>query len=464
MQHRHLVVVGFDEIVANKYLPTIRQAIAESHLDAYSVIDVAQNRAEVEERLRSADPPPAQVVYLPGDGRGEQARAIAAATLVRHARQSASVQVYIATEVQAHETYLRLCSELGLNALVEKPVLAPVVDGRFEPALITKTVDEILALAERNGATHSVMTLARYHQIYNRYLVDGLLRRMTTWGAPLTSLHLRASGGVWNLQHEYEEREDHPYKYGYGMLMHGAYHYVDLAVQLLSLNTAVRPGRRFALELSSFGAFPRDQAHRIPASLSARFDDAAARWTGPQDDAGFGETDVTTAFRLVDADAGRTVTVGTLAFEQTTPSIRAWRHFPVGVYNKNGRTSSVAVEAQVSTLYSAHVHCYDIPHGADPDRIGAHARITTRANASLLDDEPYVAVSEFDGLFHSDSNRLLMHNWLRGTETRSVLSSHLLPMRVTEAIAVSLAQPGRPVSLEFQSPATESVPPGGSRA
>jgi hypothetical protein len=210
----------------------------------------------------------------------------------------------------------------------------------------------------------------------------------------------------------------------------------------------VFPDRRFRLELSSFGAFPGDQHLRIPKPTASRFKDGQPRWPHTENLAhSFGETDITATFRLVDMAAERTLTVGTLSFEQTTPSIRSWQDLPDYVYNKNGRTSSVDLEAQLSTLYSAHVNCYDVPRGQNADRIDAFARLTTRANASLVGQEAYTSVKTFDGLFHSDSNRELMENWLRGTESRSSLATHLLPMKVTEALASSLRTPGRTVEI-----------------
>jgi hypothetical protein len=358
--------------------------------------------------------------------------------------------VYIATEVRAHEAYLRFCVENHIDSLVEKPVLAPIVDGRFKPSYITKTMEELIGVAADSPAEHSVMTLSRYHQIYNHKVVASLRDRMERWEAPLTSFHLRAAGGVWNLQREFESRDDHPYKYGYGMMMHGAYHYVDLATQILSLNAELFPERQLRLEVSAFGAFPIDQHQRLSQPIARRFQDAGARWSADSDEGFlFGETDVTSTFRLVDAATGRTVSLGTLSFEQTTPSIRDWAELPDGLYNVNGRTSSVDLEAQLSTLFSTHVHCYDIPRGVSADGIDAFARVTTRANAALLPDEQYVSEESFDGLFHSDSNRQLMEHWLRGSEQRSSLASHLRPMQVTEALASSVLAPGRLVTVPF---------------
>lgn len=448
-----LVVVGFDEIVAHKYLPCIASAISDGHLRSYSIIDVESEREPIEARLREVPLSPRHVHYLPDPS---PAHAMSEARIreafARVTDGSGPVRAYIATEVKAHEPYLRYCIENGIGSLVEKPVIAPLQAGRFAPTQITPTMTELINTGHRTAdASHSVMTLSRYHQIYNDRVLAGLADRIATDAAPVTSLHLRCAGGVWNRHDEYETREDHPYKYGYGMMLHGAYHYVDLAVQALRLNRCALPERRLQFQVTAFAACPADQHSRIPAAAAARIADNGI---GDGSMNRFGETDVTAAFRLVDADSGQVVTVGTLAFEQTTPSVRDWSEFPAGTYNKNGRTSAVDLEIGLSTLFSSHVHCYDIPTG-DPDKIDAFARITTRANAALNPAEHYVTTEEHHGVFHSDSNRALMTEWLRGTETRSQLVDHLLPMQVTEAI-LTAATTGSTATVDNFQPGTHA--------
>lgn len=444
-----LVVVGFDEIVARKYLPCIAAAVDAGHLCSYSIIDLDSQREVIAARLREVSLAPRHVHYLPTPGPGQvvpedQIRE----AFARVTDSSAPVRAYIATEVRAHETYLRFCIENGIDSLVEKPVIAPLQAGRFAPALITPAMTALIAAAGRSGgARHSVMTLSRYHRVYNDRVLSGLAERVSAWRAPVTSLHLRCAGGVWNRQEEYETREDHPYKHGYGMMLHGAYHYIDLVVQALLLNRIALPQRRFRFEVSAFAATPTDQHLRIPFAAAAHIADSADRWPDPPASNPFGETDVTAVFRLTDAESGRTLTVGTLAFEQTTPSVRNWVEFPAGTYNKNGRTSAVDFEAGLSSVYSSHVHCYDIPHG-DPDKIDAFARITTRTNAALHPGEQYVGTEEHHGVFHSDSNRALMTEWLRGSESRSLLADHLRPMQVTEAILAAAATPGATAAID----------------
>ncbi|NNH71018.1 hypothetical protein HLB23_14285 [Nocardia uniformis] len=444
-----LVVVGFDEIVAHKYMPCIAAAINAGYLSSYSIIDLESERGVIAARLREVPLAPRHIYYLPNpspaqdlpEGRIREAFA-------RVTDPSGPIRAYIATEVKAHESYLRFCVENRIDSLVEKPVIAPLQGGRFAPTLITPTMTALIGAARRRtGSRHSVMTLSRYHRVYNDRVLAGIADRVSAWRSPVTSLHLRCAGGVWNRQEEYETREDHPYKHGYGMMLHGAYHYIDLVVQALRINRVALPSTRFRFQVAAFAASPADQHLRIPATAAAQIADSIDRWPDSRTAARFGETDVTAIFRLIDADSGRTLTVGTLAFEQTTPSVRNWTEFPAGTYNKNGRTSAVDFEVGLSTVFSSHVHCYDIPRG-DPDKIDAFARITTRANAALHPGESYVATEEHHGVFHSDSNRALMSEWLRGTETRSLLADHLLPMQVTEAILAAAVTPGVTATID----------------
>ena len=42
-----------------------------------------------------------------------------------------------------------------------------------------------------------------------------------------------------------------------------------------------------------------------------------------------------------------------------------------------------------------------------------------------------------------------MRCWLRGAETKSSIADHLLPMKITEALALSLLSPGCSIETRF---------------
>jgi|GEM_PF-3367767 len=451
----HLAVIGFDEIVANKYMGPIIAAHAAGHISGYSVIDLELARHEVEERTSKVSFQPENIHYIEAS-REElmtNAEKWCAPVLDRLRQLHPQLMVYIATEVASHEWYLRYCVRHNIRSLVEKPVLAPLKNGVFAPELIDPIMGELTNTAAGHEDLHSVMILSRYHAIYNGQFINSLRERVIRHQAPVTSIHLRAAGGVWNRHDEFLSRDDHPYKYGYGMLMHGAYHYVDVAAQLLELNALIFPDSEFEMTLSGFGAFPYDQNIRIPRPAAEQLNDYQPNWAETDGKTyPLGETDIVSSFWVRDKSSGKVLTTGTLSFEQTTPSIRTWRDIPPDLYNKNGRTSLVDVEAQLSSLHAANVRVFDLPikTGLTVDRIDAFARLETRSNASLLPDEKFNDSATFGGIFHSDSNRLLMEHWLAGKENRSLLHSHRLPMRITQALALCLRQPGQPVTISLR--------------
>lgn len=50
----HLIIVGFDEIVLNKYLELVDEAINDGTLDGFTIVDLALEREEVEKHLKRA--------------------------------------------------------------------------------------------------------------------------------------------------------------------------------------------------------------------------------------------------------------------------------------------------------------------------------------------------------------------------------------------------------------------------
>lgn len=257
---------------------------------------------------------------------------------------------------------------------------------------------------------------------------------------------------MWNLHREYLTREDHPYRYGYGMLMHGGYHYVDILARFLALNKMIFPQKQFEIAITSYAAYPTDQNDRIPKPLSERFDDNCPDWwLNEGKGITWGETDITSTFCLRDKETKRVVTLGTIAMEQTTPSVRIWAEFPEGLYNKNGRVSNLDAEIQLSTLFATSVKSYKIPpdDGKFVEHCAAKTIVITRSNPKLLPDEEYETKALYPGIHHSTSNMRTIRHWLRDEEKVSVLKEHVPVMKLMQAIAFSLERQGESVVADF---------------
>ena len=454
MKKVHLIVIGYDEIVSNKYTECFERVYKDGKINGYTLIDLLSEKDSIEARVEKQSFKPERILYLDNVNLSEDewfSEEYFGKALDDLIAEKKDVKIYIATEVRSHEKYLRYCAKKGVSTLTEKPIFAPLTDGHFDVDKIPQFMNELEEYIEKSDKIYSVMTLSRYHAIYNDIVLRFAKDKAMNLETPVTSVHLRHAGGVWNTHVEYDEREDHPYKYGYGMLMHGGYHYVDLVAQCIYMNKLLYPDDEFELEMSSFVAYPQDQNVRIGKKVSEKFEDYKENFYIDKKDMKYGETDITSTFCVRDKKTGRTMTLGTISLEQTTPSVRTWKDIPLDIYNKNGRTSSVELEVQLSTLHSVKVHCYDVPVKGvkEIERIDAFARVTTRSNASMYRDEEYVTDNTYSGLFHSNSNKKLMLAWLNDEEQVSNFKDHIVVMKLIYAIGKSITQPGQKVCLDL---------------
>ena len=455
---KHLIIVGFGPVAGYKYSRSIRSAIERGDLADYSIVDLESQRETVLGRLQNLLVPPKKVVFIPDPSRGAWANVSDFDSVCKSLGNGTNnVRVFISTEPKAHEAYLRYCIDRDIDSIVTKPAILPTRNGHFDASSLVSRMRELVQCASHGTAKHAVLCLGRHHEIYEHQMREPVMKQMAQLGAPITSFHLRTSSGVWNLADEYESREDHPYKYGYGMLMHGGYHYVDVMCQFLSLNKTIYPDVDFLLELNSYAGFPGDQTLRIPESLHARLSDFRERaWRDPASGV-YGETDLVTSFCLRDKKTTRVLTLGTLSLEQSTPGMRSWAPFPEVEYNKNGRLHCTDIEVALSTAYSMHCRVIKIPvddkRGPFDLRARNFARVSSRTNASLDPSAEFYSEQIFErpfgNSFSYSAETDIFDKWLSGCPTGSDLDSHLTTTAVLQALAESVFDNGRQRMIDF---------------
>ena len=451
---KQLVIIGFDEIVSNKYIDIINNAIENSILSCYSIIDLKTVKTEISRRIKKLKVPPKNELYI-SNYNSSDAVVKELNCLFNQIKSKCSddIVVYIATELKSHLFYLQYCILNKYDCLIEKPIFATFKRGQFYPHKIKTTMNNLLKKSLRCNLNISVMTLARYHPIYNDILIKNLKKNVKKLKTPITSINMNVKGGVWNLHDEYINREDHPYKYGYGMLMHGAYHYIDIFSQLLELNKLLYKNTKLDLYIKNYAAYPFDQNERISKLKEKNFNDIIPNFKQKNMKFHFGETDFVAVFKLVNRETSSIITIGTLSFEQTTVSLRTWKEFPKDVYNKNGRISSVDIGVELSTLYSITTNCYDVPSKEDNiDKIGAEAVVREIKNYKLLDDSVPFSKKTYEGVFHNISNKKVMKNWIEGKENKSRFSSHKNVMSIIGCIGESLYKNGKEMKVEVEFP------------
>ena len=336
---KHLVIVGFGPVASYKYSRSIKAAIERGDLTSYSIVDLESQKAIVLDRVKQLAVQPEAIRFIPNPTeRGSWADISPFKAIVKNLEKTYSgLKVLIATEPKAHEAYLRFCIDNEIDSLVTKPIVLPMRKGKFAPTELEATMAELVDRAKGRGGQHAVLCLGRYHPVYETMMRCPIEETMDSLRAPITSLHLKTSSGVWNLADEFWSREDHPYKYGYGMLMHGAYHYVDIVSRFMQMNKRFYPDDTLTVDLTSFSAFPKDQSLRIPESLTQRLEGyVSERSEANLNHHMLGETDIVSIFRVCSKKTGQVLTLGSLSLEQTTPGMRHWAPFPVSGIGSDG--------------------------------------------------------------------------------------------------------------------------------
>src|SRR3989344_5558070 len=101
----HLIIIGFDEIVCNKYLRCIEDAIHERSINSYSIIDLDSQKDEIEKKIRKLRVKPKNRYYLPDRRKTGIYFSPQDFNSIMDSikRREKKLKIYIATELKEHD-------------------------------------------------------------------------------------------------------------------------------------------------------------------------------------------------------------------------------------------------------------------------------------------------------------------------------------------------------------------------
>lgn len=442
-----VILVGLGAYARAKYIPLIEDAVASGRASAFHVVELDSARGDVDAFFWTRSCKPASVSWVPDlrrraiwySGHGED---------VLTALARPGTKVIVSTEPKAHFGYLRAALELGLDCLVDKPIVLPMgSDGRPAADRLVGAVAELKEICVRTGGRCMVMTPRRYNAVYE--LIGRYARRASrNLGMPVTYIGIEHHAGVWNTEEEILSREDHPYRYGYGMLCHSGYHYIDILSGLLAHNED--HFGNLALELDVHRATAADHVGQIgPDPVSRLSGDApdAALFPAPPF---WGETDIVSSGAARRPGSRDTVCLFRLDLLQTSVSLRNWRQLPTDVYNKNGRYGSETIRLNIGPFAAIEARIFKRPQVStegDP-QLNREAHITVWRNAgflggAVLHERRYPARDTL--LRNADlraGRKRLFDDWLAGRSDKSSLESHTRTISLFAHYLAALARGG----------------------
>lgn len=436
---KNVILVGLGPHARRIYYPFLEKHQKEFGINILLVVDLESQRNTIQEYLSSKTVQPNKVLYIPDDCRdAEEICDEVKFELDLLSGFYKNLYMIIATEPKDHMVYAEYALEHDINVLMDKPISAPKGLSAYKERSkeIMNDFNTLFALHSRSKSNFVIQCQRRYHEGY-KYIESYLKEIVSMFNVPITYMDIYHADGMWNMPDELTYRENHPYKYGYGKLLHSGYHFVDLFTTLNDINQnafgplhedvvarAVRPMDHFDQVSNDF------YTTRLHKNFSEQMKVV---------DKTYGELDVYALLQSKN-EAGNVINTTSLALLQNSFSRRSWAALPKDTYKGNGRVRHERFTAQVGPLASIQVHSYQSHEvlKKDLEVSGAgnedHFDIYFFRNTDLVGGDPFEKISLGEQMKSEATGKYMGHNekarekclldWLNDKESKSEFSSH----------------------------------------
>lgn len=224
----NLILIGAGPHYQKKYHNVLEKSGANIAL----LVDLQSNKELITQYFKDKNLKPYRKIFLEDSFRNKPFTREIDALIKKNVSISSIHGVIITTEPKARKGYALWAIEHGLPIFMDKPISA-FTD--LSTMNLLNDYDEILQAASNKKLDIVVSSERRAHPGY-LWLMDYLKNFIKETEIPITAITIQFSGGVFRTFEEYKSAENHPFKYGYGILLHSGYHYIDLLASFLSLN------------------------------------------------------------------------------------------------------------------------------------------------------------------------------------------------------------------------------------
>lgn len=229
---RNLIVVG----VGPHYQKRYHSILEELECNILLTIDLKSEQQSIEQFFFDKGVKPVESIYLDEEYRNSLSPELIDSLIPESVPLKGVDLVLICTEPKVKKSYSLWAINHGFDIFMDKPVCA--FTSLEEAEYLFSDYLQILENSEKGGVDVFVSCERRSHPGY-RWLKDEIYSRMNRTSAHISSIDIHFAGGIMNLPDEFISRENHPFKYGYGILMHSGYHYLDVLSTFLDMNHLV---------------------------------------------------------------------------------------------------------------------------------------------------------------------------------------------------------------------------------
>lgn len=338
------------------------------------IVDLKNKKQDIEEFLEANDFKYTELYLLDNNERDKDELSEKVKKDLKEIVSNKNIKyAIITTEPKAHFAYAKFLLENDINILMDKPITAPrnVNNDITQTIKIKKEYDLLCDLykKEKGKINFKIQCQRRFHEGYI-YVKNTLKEVVRQYNIPITYIDIYHNDGMWNMPNEFKERENHPYKYGYGKLFHSGYHFMDLLAWLLEINRECKGkeidnAQMYASTnnpIDFFYVFNNYDYKRI--LRTNRFEKELLEEDKYKN---FGEIDFHANIDFKHKD--KLITNCSLNLMQSGFSRRAWYELPKDTYKGNGRVRHERLNVHIGPLMNVQVHSYQAYEIADRDKM-----------------------------------------------------------------------------------------------
>jgi len=363
MKPKNIILIGLGPHARRIYYPLLEKYSQQYNIKIPLVVDLQSQQETICQYLSSRAMQPERLFLVDDEYRNNDfLDGKLQATLNQAASDGQIDGIIISTEPKAHKPYALWAIERDIDILMDKPITVPVGSnlGTASAGQIWQDYRQIEQRLEKSRSNLIVQCQRRNHDGY-RLIKSYLVDFVNQFEIPVSFIDIYHADGMWAMPSELFQRENHPYKYGYGKLMHSGYHFVDLFAWMAEVNLLLEQKKPNLVDMyvKRFGAY--DFLHQIgDADYKRLFEtDRFNSYFEPnrlETAKMLGELDVFILCQLKRHDI--VVTTASINLQQNSFCRRAWTDLPEDVYKGNGRVRHERLNIQIANLLNLQVHSY----------------------------------------------------------------------------------------------------------
>ncbi|MGE7634588.1 NUDIX domain-containing protein [Bacillus paramycoides] len=353
-------------------------------------------------------------------------------------RMNCITKAIIGTEPRGHKQCINFCLENGIDILCDKPLTAPLYSNtQLGASKILEDYYELLGKYKNSSSQlFEVQTQRRFHDGYN-FIYEEIKSIVEEYRVPITKIKINHCDGMWNMPNEIIYKENHPYKYGYGKLMHSGYHFLDLLSYFYTINSL--NGFDYSeqnIHLSDYR--PSDLFTYFGEEFYKKigFEEKIELFENKEIFRNFGELDLNSIIEFKDNN-GNIITTAMLDLSQSGFSRRSWFELPKDTYKGNGRVRHELFEITVGPLMNIKVLSFQSneikKEKGMENKMGYkdHFEILIFRNSDLIGGKPFevkrISANNGDSEYLGNNERArynLINKFLEGEKTISNIEYH----------------------------------------